>query len=175
VILATEPGQTARFTPTLRDLIPFAAMRALVPLPEPVVASARRDLIYDGVVTVETWSPVVNASGPVFGSARDFAERFARLHGYAPDARAAAAAAAGVALQLAVEQAGSPEPSSVRAAFSAIDQATFWGRLAWDAVGRNRAAVVPVLQQQGDALVCVYPADLAGGRLRYPLAGWPRA
>jgi branched-chain amino acid transport system substrate-binding protein len=174
VIVATEPGQTARFTPTLRDLVPFAAMRALVPLPEPVAASARRDPIYDGVVTVETWSPVITASGPVFGSARDFAERFTRLHGYAPDARAAAAAAAGLALQLALEQAGSPDPAEVRAAFSAIDQLTFWGHLAWDAVGRNRAAVAPVLQQQGDAVVCVYPADLAGARLRYPLAGWPR-
>jgi branched-chain amino acid transport system substrate-binding protein len=175
VILATEPGQTARFTPTLRDLVPFAAMRALVPLPEPVAASARRDLIYDGVVTVETWSPVIAASGPVFGSARDFAARFTRLHGYAPDARAASAAAAGLALQLALQQAGSAEPADVRAALSTIDQMTFWGHLAWDAVGRNRSAVAPVLQQQGDALVCVYPAELAGGRLRYPLAGWPRA
>jgi branched-chain amino acid transport system substrate-binding protein len=74
-----------------------------------------------------------------------------------------------------LEQAGSPEPASVRAALATLDLLTFWGRLAWDAVGRNRSAVAPVLQQQGDSLVCVYPADLAGAKLRYPLAGWPRA
>ena len=35
IIVATEAGQTARFTPTIRELVPFAAMRVLVPLPEP--------------------------------------------------------------------------------------------------------------------------------------------
>jgi branched-chain amino acid transport system substrate-binding protein len=175
VILATEPGQTARFTPTLRDLVPFAAMRALVPLPEPPTAAARRELIYDGALTVDTWSPAIAASGPLLGSARDFVERFRRVHGYSPEARGAAAAAAGLALQLALEQAGSAEPAAVRAAFGALDVTTFWGRLAWDAAGRNRVALAPVLQQQGDGLVAIYPAELAGGRLRYPLAGWPRS
>jgi branched-chain amino acid transport system substrate-binding protein len=174
VILATEPGQTARFTPLLRELVPFAAMRALVPLPEPPTAAARRELIYDGALTVDTWSPALNASGPLLGSAREFAEQFQRLHGYSPDARAAAAAAAGLTLQLALEQAGSSDPAVVREAFGALDVTTFWGRLAWDAAGRNRAAQPPVLQQQGDVLVAVYPTDLTGGRLRYPLAGWPR-
>jgi branched-chain amino acid transport system substrate-binding protein len=174
VIVATESGQTARFTPMLRELMPFAAMRALVPLPEPPMATARRDLIYDGALTVDTWSPTINASGPVLGSARDFAERFRRLHGYEPDARSAAAAAAGLALQLAIERAGSAEPGAVREAFATLELTTFWGRLGWDAAGRNRLAVPPVLQQQGNALVTVYPAELAGGHLRYPLAGWPR-
>lgn len=175
VIMATEPGQTARFTPLLRELAPFTAMRALVPLPEPATASARRDLIYDGALTVATWSQTIAASGPLLGSARDFADRFERLHGYGPDARGAAAAAAGLALQLALEQAGSAEPAAVREALGVLDVTTFWGRLAWDAAGRNRVATPPVFQQQGDALVAVHPADLAASRLRYPLAGWPRS
>jgi branched-chain amino acid transport system substrate-binding protein len=175
VIVSTEPGQTARFTPTVRELVPFAAMRALVPLPEPDLRSARRDALYEGVVTVETWAPTITASGPVLGSARDFVDRFRRLHGYEPDARSAAAAAAGLALQLAVEQAGSPEPGAVREAFSTLDVTTFWGHLAWDLAGRNRVAVAPVLQQQSGALVAVYPRELAGGRLKYPLSGWPRS
>jgi branched-chain amino acid transport system substrate-binding protein len=174
VIVATEPGQTARFTATIRELVPFAAMRALVPLPEPTVRSARRDVLYDGVLTVETWWPTISAAGPVLGSARDFADRFKRLHGYDPDARCAAAAAAGLVLQLAVERAASPEPGAVRDAFTSLDVTTFWGRLAWDTAGRNRVATVPVLQQQGDALVAIYPGEMASGRHRYPLAGWPR-
>ncbi len=175
VIVATEPGQTARFTPTIRELVPFSAMRVLVPLPEPSTPTGRRDVVYDGVMTVESWSPSIVASGPVLGSARDFVERFRRLHGYEPDARSAAAAAAGLALQLAVERAGSVEPASVREAFSTLDVTTFWGRLAWDTAGRNRVAVPPVLQQQGDAIVAVHPRELAGGRPRYPLSGWPRS
>lgn len=175
VILATEAGQTARFTPTVRELLPFASMRVLVPLPEPAASAARRDLIYDGVLTVETWSPAIVASGPVLGSARELVERFRRLHGYEPDARSGAAAAAGLALQLAVEQAGSVAPTSVREAFGTLDVTTFWGRLAWDTAGRNRVAVPPVLQQQGDRVVAVYPRELAGASYRYPLAGWPRS
>jgi branched-chain amino acid transport system substrate-binding protein len=174
VIVAAEPGQTARFAPTVRDLLPDVAMRALVPLPEPPDASGRRATLYDGVLTVETWSPSISAAGPVLGTARDFADRFRRLHGYQPEARAAAAAAAGLALQLAVERAGAADPAPVREAFTTLDLATFWGHLAWDMAGRNRVTVAPVLQQQGDALVAVYPPDLAGGRLRHPLAGWPR-
>jgi branched-chain amino acid transport system substrate-binding protein len=174
LIVATEAGQTARFTPTIRDLAPYTMMRALVPLPELSSRISRRELIYDGVLTVETWSPSIAASGPVFDSARDFVDRFRRLHGYEPDARSAAAAAAGLVLQLAVEQAGAAEPAAVRDSFSALDVTTFWGRLAWDTAGRNRFAVAPVLQRQGDAIVCVYPRELAGGNHRYPLAGWPR-
>jgi ABC-type branched-subunit amino acid transport system substrate-binding protein len=150
-------------------------MRVLVPLPEPVAPGARRDALYDGVMSVESWSPSITAHGPVLGSARDFVERFRRLHGYEPEARGAAAAAAGLALQLAVERAESVEPATVREAFSTLDVTTFWGRLAWDTAGRNRVAQPPVLQQQGDAVVTVHPAELANGKLRYPLTGWPRS
>lgn len=175
VILATEQGQTARFAPTLRELVPFATMRAIVPLPEPATPTGRRDLLYDGAITVDSWWPTIQSTGPVLGSASEFAARFRRLHGYDPEPRCAAAAAAGLALQLAVEQAGTVDPGAVREAFATLDITTFWGRMAWDVTGRNRVAVPPVLQQQGDAVVAVYPRAVAGGRLRYPLAGWPRS
>jgi len=174
IIVVTEAGRTAGVAPTIRELVPFAAMRVLVPLPEPAAPGGRRDVLYDGVMSVETWSPSITASGPVLGSARDFVERFRRLHGYEPEARGAAAAAAGLALQLAVERAGSAEPAAVREAFSTLDVTTFWGRMAWDTAGRNRAAQPPVLQQQGDAVVTVHPAELANAKLRYPLTSWPR-
>jgi branched-chain amino acid transport system substrate-binding protein len=174
VIVATESGQTERFTPTMRELIPFASMRVLVPLPTPASSAEPRDPIYDGVLTVETWWPTIAASGPVIGSARAFVERFKRLHGYDPEPRCAAATAAGLVLQLALEQAGSAEPSTVREAFSTLDVTTFWGRLAWDTSGRNRVAVPPTLQQQDDRIVAVYPREVESGQLRYPLAGWPR-
>ena len=174
IILATEAGQTGRFAPSLREYLPYTVMRALIPMPEPPDASGKRLLLYDGVLTVEHWWPSIAASGPIFGSAAEYAERFRRQHGYAPEPRSAAATVAGVALQLAMEQAGSADPLAVREALSVMDLLTFWGRLAWDTAGRNRVATPPVLQQQGDQLVAVYPPELASGKLRYPLAGWPR-
>lgn len=174
VILATEAGQTRRYAPSLREYLPNTAMRALIPLPGPVDLAGRRARLYDGVLTVENWSDVIKANGPVLGSASEFAQRFVRQHGYAPDVRSAAAAAAGLALQLGIEQAASADPVAVQAALSSLDVTTFWGPLAWDLAGRNRLAVPPVLQQQGDQLVAIYPQQLAGGQLRYPLAGWPR-
>jgi hypothetical protein len=62
----------------------------------------------------------------------------------------------------------------VRDAFATLNVTTFWGRMAWDVNGRNRVAQAPVLQQQGDSVVAIFPRELAGGRLRYPLTGWPR-
>ena len=129
-------------------------------------------------MTVETWSPSITASGPVLGSARDFVERFRRLHGYEPEARGAAAAAAGLALQLAVEQAGSVEPAAVREAFSTLDVTTFWGRLAWDTAGRNRvrrAAGPPAAgRRRRDGLsrrACEREAALPADRLAPRLSG----
>lgn len=174
IILATEAGQTSRFAPSLREYLPYTAMRALVPMPEPANATGKRSLLYDGVLTVENWWPTIAATGPVFGSAADYDARFRKHHGYAPDPRSAAATAAGLTLQLAMEQAGGAEPAAVRDALSGLDVLTFWGRLGWDTAGRNRVSTPPVLQQQSNDLVAVYPPELAGGRLRYPLAGWAR-
>ena len=174
MIVATEAGQTARFTPIIRELVPFAAMRVLVPLPEPVARSARRDVVYDGVMTVETWSPSITASGPVLGSARDFVERFRSLHGYDPDARARGGGS-GRSRAPACRRTGrlgrARRPSARRSAPSTSRRSGG----AWPGTrpGATGWPVSPVLQQQGDAIVTVYPRELASGH-RYPLAGWPR-
>jgi branched-chain amino acid transport system substrate-binding protein len=154
------------------DLAP-PPMRALTRLPassNPLVPMSR----YDGALFVEVWSAGRALSGPVIGSASEFAAQFQRLHGYAPDAISAAAAAAGLALQLGIERAGSLEPAAIRGALGASDVQTFWGRLAWDVDGRLQDPVIPVLQQRGDAQVMVYPPELAASNVRYPLTDWPR-
>jgi len=174
IILATEAGQTRRYAPSLREYLPYTAMRALAPMPEPANATGMRSPLYDGVLTVENWWPTIAANGPVFGSAADYDARFRKHHGYPPDPRSAAATAAGLTLQLAIEQAGAAEPAAVRDAIAGLDVLTFWGRLGWDTAGRNRTSTPPVLQQQENELVAVYPPELAGGRVRYPLTGWAR-
>jgi len=146
-----------------------------------VVASQRtHDLLSalgassEGVVALDWWAAGLGVSGPLFGSAREFAGRFQQQHGYPPDARGAAAAAAGLALQLGLERAGNEDPTLVRAALGELEVQTFWGRLAWDSAGRNRAATVPALQFGGGRPRVVYPPEAAETQIRYPLsdASW---
>ena len=164
LVVAGGVDRVGDILPTLRELQLVPPMRALVPLG----ASGARDLTgLDGYLTVDWWSPELRTSGPVLGSAREFAERFRALRGYRPNGYAAAAAAAGLALQLGVERAGGTEPRLVRSALGRLDVGTFWGRFAWDGAGRSRGSV-PVLQVQRDRLVAVHPRALAGSDLKYP-------
>lgn len=173
LIVVGEPERLQLFLPQLRELRLAPPMRALVP------TQRFHDLVglvgtqLEGTLSIDAWSPDLVTSGPVLGSARDFAELFQRLHGYPPDSRAAAAAAAGLALQLGIERAGSTAPSAVRAALGELDVGTFWGRLAWDGVGRNRATTAPVLQFRQGRSVPIFPSELASQRLLYPIGGWP--
>ena len=173
LVIGGEPERLALFLPQLRELRLAPPLRVVVPQQRPhdLAAALGRDL--EGLATLDWWSPGLTTAGPLFGSAADFARRFADEHGYPPDARSAAAAAAGLALQLGVAQADSADPALVRAALGQLDVQTFWGRLAWDSAGRNRAASVPVLQFQEGRPLVVHPPEAAQSQLRYPLAGWP--
>ena len=62
------------------------------------------------------WESSMNYAGDYFGSASAYAERYAERWGEPPDYQAALATAAGLALQLAIEAAGSLEQDAVRAA-----------------------------------------------------------
>ena len=173
--VAGEPEQLGLLLPQIRELALTATLRAAVPGPPLRDLPAGLRSGSDGLLTLDWWSPGMVASGSVLGSARDFAVRFERDHGYPPDARAAAAAAAGLAIQLGVERARSVDPRSVRAALGGLDAPTFWGRLSWDAAGRNRGAVAPVLQLDRGQRRVVYPETLAGVPFRLPVGGTPPA
>lgn len=164
LIVAGGTERTGEVLVTLRELQLTPAMRALVPLGTGSGGRKRPEL--EGFLTVDWWSSELRTSGPVLGSARAFTERFRALHGYRPDGYAAAATAAGLALQLGIERTGSTEPRLVRGALGRLDVGTFWGRFAWDAAGRSRGAV-PVLQVQDGRLIPVHPRPLAGADLRY--------
>ena len=164
-LVAGEPETLARFTPQIRELRLATPVRAIVPGPP------NRGLVglvddVEGALTVDWWSSRLRTGGPLFGSARDFARLFERLHGYPPDARAASAAAAGLALQLGIERAGSPDPRAVRQVLARLEVETFWGRLGWDEEGRNRVATAPVLQVRGGEAVVVFPESLAEERVQ---------
>ena len=172
LIVASNQAQIELLVARVEEELPPPPMRALIHLPE--TAGGPPSIHHDGALTVEIWSPRRALSGPVLGSASAFADQFRRLHGYVPTVYSAEAAAAGLALQLGVERAASPEPREVRRALGTLDVQTFWGRLAWDVDGRLLDPVVPVRQQQGTSDAIVYPPPLAMSRVQYPLTDWPR-
>jgi branched-chain amino acid transport system substrate-binding protein len=168
LVIAAPPERVDAIGAQLRQLRPPTDMRAIVSESgveglATLASESRR-----GMLTLDRWTPTLRARGPVFGSASDFASAFERDAGYPATPRVAAAAAAGLALQLGVERAGSDEPSAVRAALAQIDTATFWGRFGWDPNGRSRAARAIVLQMTAERARVVYPREFAEADLLYP-------
>ena len=133
--------------------------KALGPAAEYVFASAQ-------------WTPDVKYAGAVFGSAQDYARLFEQKYGFAPDYLSAAGSAAGLALQLAIEKAGSIDPQKVRDALASLDAMTFYGRIRFNAQGMNVYKPMVTIQIQHGKNVTVWPSDVAPGKPIYPTPAW---
>jgi branched-chain amino acid transport system substrate-binding protein len=170
LVVAAPPERVEDVAAQLRQFRLLTDMRAIVTSSgveglETFASEVRR-----GTLTLDWWTPSLRARGPVFGSASDFASNFERDVGYRPTTRVAAAAAAGLAVQLGVERAGTDEPTAVRAALAQIDTATFWGRFGWDSTGRSRAGRAIILQMEAERARVVYPTEFREAELLYPVA-----
>jgi branched-chain amino acid transport system substrate-binding protein len=140
--------------PTTPDFV-----KALGPAAEYVFASSQ-------------WTPDLKYTGPVFGSATAYARLFDLKYGFVPDYHAAESSAAGLALQLAIEKAGSIDPQKVRDALVALDAMTFYGRIKFDANGLNVYKPMVTVQIQHGQVVTVWPADVAPVQAIYPTPAW---
>src|SRR5215468_10661622 len=81
-----------------------------------------------GVSVPSQWEPQVSFK-PDFGpTAADFSQRFHTKYGIEPGYHAAGGYAAGLILQRAIEQAGSPEQAKVAAVLNGMDATTMFGR-----------------------------------------------
>ncbi|HTX52444.1 MAG TPA: amino acid ABC transporter substrate-binding protein [Candidatus Baltobacteraceae bacterium] len=126
----------------------------------------------DGVFASSQWTPDVKYQGPVFGSAQDYAKAFEQKYGFVPDYHAAESTAAGVALQLAIEKAGSVDPQKVRDALATLDVMTFYGPIHFTPQGINTAKPMVTVQIQHGHVVTVWPPDVASARAIYPEPVW---
>jgi branched-chain amino acid transport system substrate-binding protein len=124
------------------------------------------------VFSSSQWTPDVKYSGPLFGSARDYARAFEKAYGFPPDYHAANASAGGLALQLALEKAGSVDPQKVRDALASLDVMTFYGRIKFDPRGLNVYKPMVDIQIQHGKNVTVWPSDVASARAIYPTPAW---
>lgn len=89
-----------------------------------------------------------------------------------PSYQTAQGTAAGLALQRAMENAGSLDPLAVRDALSALDVTTFYGRLKFDSRGANVTKPMVVQQILDSRHHTVYPPQVADVSLKYPTPPW---
>lgn len=116
------------------------------------------------------------SSSGSLGTGADYAERYGARYGEAPTYHAAGATAAALALQLAIEAAGSTDTDAVRDALLELDAETFYGPIDFDRRGRNWGKPMGAVQVQDGGLELVTPAAAATAELVYPrsLAGTER-
>ena len=122
----------------------------------------------DGVLGPTQWEPSMAYEGQYFGSAADYADYYEGLWGEAPVYQAASATAAALALQLAIETAGSTETAAVRSALRAMAADTFFGPISFDERGVNVSKPMGTIQVQDGEIVVVAPEAAATAVLQYP-------
>ena len=120
------------------------------------------------------WAPGTRNRTSYFIDSFHYSLAFAVQFGHMPDQYAAAATAACLTLEVAIEQANSTQPRWVRDALAVIDLNTFFGEIKFDDRGTNIAKPVYVQQVQAGHPVLIWPPEVATARPRYPDPGWAK-
>jgi branched-chain amino acid transport system substrate-binding protein len=118
------------------------------------------------VTSASWWHPAVRyKSKDAFGSSENYTALFQKKYKSLPDFTNATGSAVGVALQMAIEKAGSTDRDKVRQVLAAGGFETFFGPLSFNAAGQATSYIPPVFQiQQGHAVV-IYPDAIKAGDL----------
>ncbi|HYE84326.1 MAG TPA: amino acid ABC transporter substrate-binding protein [Clostridia bacterium] len=130
----------------------------------------------EGVIGHAWWAPATNWTGPVFGSAKDYAKNFEEKNGYVPPYHSAAASASGLVLQLAIEKAGSLDTEKILSTMSSMDVETFFMPIKFGKVDGleniNIGGKAIPMQIQNGATVVVYPEQIKETDPIFPLVPW---
>lgn len=118
------------------------------------------------------WERTMSWQDSYFGTAEDFAERYEKMWGEPPTYQAAESTATALALQLAIEQAGSMEMDAVREALFNLDETTFYGPINFDETGKNVGKPMGAIQIQDGNILVVAPEEAAVADLIYPMPAW---
>jgi branched-chain amino acid transport system substrate-binding protein len=130
----------------------------------------------DYVLVGSQWSPQVRYRPQLYVTTPEYVAAYKRTFRTLADPayQTADATAAALALERAIEQAGSTRREAVRDALARLDVLTFYGRLRFDARGANVFKPMVVEQIQRSRRHTVYPADVADARVAYPTPPWSR-
>ncbi len=120
------------------------------------------------------WTPQARNRISYFLDSFHYALAYQAQFGHLPDDHAAAATAACLTLEVAIEEANSTQPRWVRDALGVIELQTFFGPIKFDDRGVNMAKPIYVQQVQSGRTVLVWPREIAGAALRYPDPGWAK-
>jgi branched-chain amino acid transport system substrate-binding protein len=126
--------------------------------------------VYDG----SQWTPQVKYTPAFYLTASDYVAAYkAKYPGLGdPDYHVAESTAACLALQRAIENAGSLDPKKVRDALAALDVTVFFGQIKFDSRGINIYKPMVVEQIQAGVHHTVFPADVADAQAKYPTPAW---
>jgi branched-chain amino acid transport system substrate-binding protein len=121
----------------------------------------------EGVTSASWWhhSLTYRNTGDVFGSTEAFYKEFVAREKKDPDYVHASAAAALVALQKAIEKAGTTDKAKVRDALASLDIQTFYGPIKFGPNGMNGGRDLPIVQVQNGKVVPLFPASIKAGSL----------
>jgi branched-chain amino acid transport system substrate-binding protein len=128
------------------------------------------DYVYGG----SQWTPQVKYTPAFYLTVAQYVAAYkAKYPGIGdPDYHVAESTAACLALQRAIENAGSLDPTKVRDALQALDVMTFFGQIKFDSRGINIYKPMVVEQIQNGAHHTVFPADVADAKPQYPTPSW---
>jgi len=128
------------------------------------------NFVYDG----SQWTPQVKYTPAFYLSESDYVTAYkAKFPGIGdPDYHVAESTAACLALQRAIENAGSLDPKKVRDALAALDVTVFFGEIKFDPRGINIYKPMVVEQIQNGTHHTVFPADVADAQPMYPTPSW---
>ncbi len=122
-----------------------------------------------GVLGPTQWEATMAYEGEYFGTAADYAAYYENLWGAPPVYQAASATASGLALHLAIEEAGTTDTDAVRDALRSLQADTFYGPLSFDERGVNTGKPMGTIQIQDGEINVIAPDGAAVTNLLYPL------
>ena len=123
----------------------------------------------EGVLGSTQWTIKTKGTDKWFGSAADYAKTFAgQFNGREVEYHGAEATAACLALVLAVEKAGSTDPTKVRDTLAGLNEQSFFGPIKFNDKGQNLTKTMGVIQIQNGKPVSVWPKDAAEAPMKWP-------
>jgi branched-chain amino acid transport system substrate-binding protein len=118
------------------------------------------------------WSASARLPISYFLTGKAYAAQYFAAYGHLPNAFSAAATAACLTAEVAMERAGSTEPKALRTALANLDLLTFYGEIRFDNRGLNVFKAMEVEQVQDGSTVVVWPPATATAHPRYPTPSW---
>jgi branched-chain amino acid transport system substrate-binding protein len=126
----------------------------------------------DYTICATQWASDLKYEGPWFKSAHNYKRAYEAEYGYGPPYQAAESSAAVLVVADAIKRAGSLDREKIRTALAATDLQTFYGRIKFDAQGRNVAKPMVLRQLIQGRYGLIAPEKFAAHKLVFPRPKW---